>query len=203
VKVTEITEEVGEESGQPYLQWILEVSEGEHQGQSLRHITSLQPQALFNLRNTLEALGEEVADSVMELDLKDFIGGTLGISVAIETYQGRKQSRVTDVFPADEIEEEEEGEEKEEEEEEKEEEEEGEEGEEEEGEEEEEEGDEESEEEEEEGEEDEISWKDLLEMSGKELKEVARTNGMKGFSKMKPAKLRRAIAEALDIETSL
>jgi len=106
VKVVAITMEEGESSGQPYLKWELEITEGKQKGKKLVHITSLQPQALFNLRNTLEALGVEVEEKAMKLNLNDYIGLEMGVVVEIETYQGNARSRVVDVFNLNEIEDE-------------------------------------------------------------------------------------------------
>jgi len=108
VKVVAITMEESEKSEQPYLKWELEITEGKHKGKKLYHITSLQPQALFNLRNTLEALGVEVEEKAMKLNLNDYIGLEMGVVVEIETYQGNARSRVVDVFNLDEIEDEDE-----------------------------------------------------------------------------------------------
>jgi len=127
-QVNKVTQEYGQQSNKPYLQWELQIVEGKQKGKKLWHKTSLQPQALFNLRNTLEALEMEVPQSALELDLGDLVNSLLGVSVEIEIYQGKEQSRVIDVFPAadiseelsDEDEEEEEEEEAEEEEEEEE-----------------------------------------------------------------------------------
>src|SRR5690606_29385003 len=65
--------------------------------------TSLQPQALFSLRNTLEALGMEVPQTVVELDLDNLIGLKAAVSVEIEVYQGKEKSRVVEVFPLEDL----------------------------------------------------------------------------------------------------
>lgn len=87
------------DSGNDYLQFTLEITDkGKNKGKLLRHICSLQPQALFNLRNTIEALGMEVPRSKLKLTLAEYIGKTLGVIVENEVYQGRKQSRVVEVY---------------------------------------------------------------------------------------------------------
>ena len=167
VKVVEITEEIGQDSGKPFLSWSLEITTGKFVGKRLRHITSLQPQALFNLRNTLEALNVEVPDSVSDIDLDALEGMEMGVGVEVETYQGNKQSKVVDVFPEEELEEEEEADEEADEEEAEEE-----------AEEEEEEDEEEDEEDEDEGEEDEDE-EDYEDMNKKELKELCKERKIK------------------------
>lgn len=68
------------------------------------HTCSLQPQALFNLRNTLESLGVEVAEELMDIDLTELDGLTCGGEVEHETYQGKKKARIIDLFPEAELE---------------------------------------------------------------------------------------------------
>lgn len=113
--VEEVTQETSENSGEDYLLFILKTESGA----KLRHMCSLQPQALWKLRRTIEALGFEVPDGAMDVDPADFIGETLGVVVENEMYQGRRSPKVTDTMPADEVDEsgnEEEAEEEEEEE---------------------------------------------------------------------------------------
>ena len=102
VRVKEVTLEESS-SGNPYLKWIFEIIDGKHKGKVLYHNTSLQPQALFNLRNTLEALGMEVPQTVVELDLDNLIGLKAAVSVEIEVYQGKEKSRVVEVFPLEDL----------------------------------------------------------------------------------------------------
>ena len=102
VRVKEVTVEESS-SGNPYLKWVLEIIDGKHKGKVLYHNTSLQPQALFSLRNTLEALGMEVPQTVVELDLDNLIGLKAAVSVEIEVYQGKEKSRVVEVFPLEDL----------------------------------------------------------------------------------------------------
>lgn len=99
VKVEEVTEEVGETSGKPYLLWKLEVAEGEYEGTTLYHKTSLQPHALFNLKGTLIALGVSVPNSVLNLDLNKMEGLEMGVSVEKGTYDGKPKNEIVEVFP--------------------------------------------------------------------------------------------------------
>ena len=96
-----------ESSGNDYINWKFKSSKG-----TVWHMTSLAPQALFNLRNTLESLGVEVEESAMDIDLTELDGLTCGGEVEFETYQGKKKSRLIDIFPETELEESEEEEEK-------------------------------------------------------------------------------------------
>jgi len=103
VIVKEVTAEESS-NGNPYLRFVFSVAEGRHKGKQLYHNTSLQPQALFNLRNTLEALGMEVPQSAISLDLDNLVGLTAAVAVELETYQGKERSRVVEVFPLEDLE---------------------------------------------------------------------------------------------------
>lgn len=96
-----------ENSGNDYINWKFKAAGG-----SIYHTTSLQPQALWNLRNVLESLGLEVPEGPLDLDLADMDGLTCGGEVEHEAYQGKKRPRLIDIFPAEELDEEEAEEEK-------------------------------------------------------------------------------------------
>lgn len=74
-------------SGQPMLAWRLRIeSPEEFAGRLLFHNTSLQKQALWNLKRTLLALGyeEEELDS-FEFDPEEVVGLTCQVVVTVET----------------------------------------------------------------------------------------------------------------------
>lgn len=85
-------------SGNDYINWKLKSSMG-----MVWHMTSLAPQALFNLRNVLESLGLEVEQSAMDLDLTELEGLTCGGEVEHEVYGGKKRARLIDIFPEAEL----------------------------------------------------------------------------------------------------
>ena len=99
--VEEIEIKESQESGNEYLNFIFKVAGGG----KVYHICSLQPQALFNLRSTLEALEVEVPDSVMDIDLDELEGLVCAGSIANEVYQGKKNPKVIDLFPLSELDE--------------------------------------------------------------------------------------------------
>lgn len=105
VEVEDVEQKTSETSGNDYLALTLKVADGDHKGKKLFHNCSLQPQALFNLRGVLEALGFEVPNGPMEFDPADMIGQQCGVTVAHETYEGKKKARPIDFFSADEAEE--------------------------------------------------------------------------------------------------
>lgn len=106
VRVKEITHETSS-SGNPYLKWVFEVADGKHKGKQLFHNTSLQPQALFNLRNTLEALQYPVSSEAMKINLDELTGLEAAVAVELENYQGKDKPRIVDIFSLDELEDEE------------------------------------------------------------------------------------------------
>jgi hypothetical protein len=103
VRVKEV--ELGEsQAGQPKLDFKLEVTEGKHEGKILYQTCSLQPQALFNLRNLLEAAEYPIESGAFDLDIDELIGLELGVTVEHEEYQGKTKNRIVDFFSLSEME---------------------------------------------------------------------------------------------------
>jgi len=102
--VDDVEKKQSDNSGADYLSITFKVAEGTFEGKKVYHNCSLQPQALFNLRGVLEALGFEVPTGVMELDPADMIGETCGAAIAHETYQGKTKARPVEFFTAEELE---------------------------------------------------------------------------------------------------
>lgn len=98
VEVANVEEREGQNA--PYLAWEFKVVGGKFDGAKLYHNTSLAPQALWNLRGLLEAVGVDVPDDDVDMDLEDFVGKTCGVVIEHETYEGKKQARITDIHPA-------------------------------------------------------------------------------------------------------
>lgn len=107
VEVVEVEQKTSENSGADYLSMEFKITDGEFEGKKLYHNCSLQPQALFNLRGVLEALGFEVPQGVMELDTADLIGETCNVSVTHEQYEGKTKARISEFYSAEEAAEEE------------------------------------------------------------------------------------------------
>lgn len=97
VSVQEVTKEESN-SGNDYLAWKFSVADGKHKGKVLYDNTSLQPQALWRLRATLEALGYEIEEGDMDLDLSSFTGDQAVAVVAHEEYENKKRARIVDLF---------------------------------------------------------------------------------------------------------
>ena len=103
LKVADVEVRTSENSGADYLSFTMEVAEGEFEGKKVYHNCSLQPQALFNLRNLLEALGLEVPQGAMDLDPADLIDMTCGVSIQHETYEGKTKARPVEFFPEEDL----------------------------------------------------------------------------------------------------
>lgn len=107
VKVKNVEQKVGETSGKPYLNWEFEVISGgdkSTKGKTVYFTTSLQPQALFNLRSVLIALGQDVPKKLVQIDLGKLKGKVLGVTVEDDEYRDEsgkkvKKSSVVEVFP--------------------------------------------------------------------------------------------------------
>jgi len=107
LEVVEVEQKTSDNSGGEYLALEFKIIGGlddQFNGRKVYHNCSLQPQALFNLRGVLEALGFEVPQGVMDLDPADMIGETCGASLAHEVYQGKTKARPVEFFPIEELE---------------------------------------------------------------------------------------------------
>lgn len=105
VEIQEVEEKTSESSGEPYLAWRFQVASKKQKGRVVYHNTSLQPQALFNLRGLLEAMGTEVPDGEMDLNLSDFVGEQVGVEIEMEEYNGKDKPRIVGFLTTDSIEE--------------------------------------------------------------------------------------------------
>jgi hypothetical protein len=92
LEVIEVTEEEGQKA--PYLNWKCRVSDGSAKGAPVWHITSLSPDALWNLKGLLEAMEVEVPDGALDLDLDEMAGNTFVATIANEEYQGKQRPKV-------------------------------------------------------------------------------------------------------------
>lgn len=80
--------------GNDYIKFEFEVIEGAHKGAKLFHNCSLQPQALFNLKGVLEALGFSIPKKAFDLDLSELLGMECEVEVGHEVYEGKKRARI-------------------------------------------------------------------------------------------------------------
>ncbi len=98
-EITEVQETESKSSGEPMLSLKWKITSKKGAGALLYDNISLQPQALWRLKGLMEALGEEVPDSSMEIDLSDLEGKSVAIEVTNEIYEGKERPRITAYFP--------------------------------------------------------------------------------------------------------
>lgn len=101
VKPVEATWEEGNEHD--YAAFAYQVTAGKHKGKKLYDNNSTSPAALWRLKSTLEALGVEVPDDAMDVDLAAIIeeGNEVCVDVEMEEYQGKDKARIVGVYPAE------------------------------------------------------------------------------------------------------
>lgn len=88
------------QSGNQMLVWKFKVYDSMSDATStVFHNTSLLPQALFNLKNLLIALGAEVPNGTMHLELDEYVGAFCGVTLDVETYDKKTRNRITNFFP--------------------------------------------------------------------------------------------------------
>lgn len=102
VSVNDAKIETSSKSSADYIAFEFEVIEGDHKGAKLFHNCSLQPQALFNLKNVLEALGFTIPKKAFDLDLSELLGLECEVEVGHETYDGKKRARIVEFINPDE-----------------------------------------------------------------------------------------------------
>lgn len=98
VEVVAVSEEIGQNSNEPYLAFELKITEGKQEGKKLYLNKSLQENSLWSLKQLLEVLGADVPDDEMDIDHDDLVGRTCGVEVAHEKYNGKNKAQITDVF---------------------------------------------------------------------------------------------------------
>lgn len=100
VKVKEVEEKEGDKA--PYLAWTFLITEGKFEDAPLYINTSLSENSLWNLKALLEALGVDIPEEAMDLDLSEMVDLEMMVTVEHETYQSKKQARIVDFWASDE-----------------------------------------------------------------------------------------------------
>lgn len=91
------------------IRWTCQIVQGKHKGKRLKGYTSLKPEALWSLRNLINAaLGKNVAGKALKLDPTKLYGKIVGAAVEDNEYtkDGTKKitSQINTFFPKDEAE---------------------------------------------------------------------------------------------------
>jgi hypothetical protein len=101
-EVTAVSKEKSDSSGGDMLVWDIEVAEGKMAGTSGPRIyTSLNENALWKLAGLLTALGVEVPDGPLDIDLAEMVGAQFMGVVTHEEYNQRMQARINDFYSVD------------------------------------------------------------------------------------------------------
>ena len=78
------------------IEFTFEISEGKYKGTKLWLYCPLQENSLWKLHALLTALGQEVPEDEMDIDLSELVGEKCVAVVTHETYNGRKRAKMTD-----------------------------------------------------------------------------------------------------------
>lgn len=99
---SKITEEESSE-GNDYLSFTWKVLEGKFKGTVSYDNVSLQPQALWKLRQILEAMGQEVPDGPMDIVLEEITGeeNACMLEIVNEEYDGQDRPKPRGYMPLD------------------------------------------------------------------------------------------------------
>lgn len=106
VIVVEVVKKENKAGNGEYLNWTLEVAEGEFANRKLWAITSLKPTGLWKLKEAFEAFGINL--SQVDLDIDDdtsmlispeVVGKACQALVEQQMYQGRLNNKVSALFP--------------------------------------------------------------------------------------------------------
>lgn len=85
------------------ISWEFEIAAGKYEGSKLFYNTNTGKDSLWKLREVLEALGHEVPDGKLDLDLEELIGCECGVVVYHEVYDGKNRAKIADFLAADEV----------------------------------------------------------------------------------------------------
>jgi hypothetical protein len=106
-------EEKESDEGNPYLAFQWTGLKGKAKGGLVYDNVSLQPQALWRFKNLLTALGQEVPDGPLDVDLGELIESEIDLEIVNEKYEGKDRPKVAGYIGEEEEETEEEEEDEE------------------------------------------------------------------------------------------
>lgn len=82
--------------GNEQIEFTLEIAKGEYKGTKLWFYCPLAENSLWKLHAFLTAMGEDVPEDEMDIDLSELVGKQLVGVLTHETYQGKKRAKMTD-----------------------------------------------------------------------------------------------------------
>jgi len=83
-------------AGNDQIEFVAEIGSGEFKGQKLYLYCPLQENSLWKLHAFLTALGVDVPEDDMDIDLSDLVDEEFMGVITHETYNGRKRAKLTD-----------------------------------------------------------------------------------------------------------
>ena len=89
-------EEKESSEGNPYLAWKWKVANGTYKGTAVWDNTSLQPKALWRLKNLLDCLGVDTTQGKTGINFGELKGMVCAVKIENETYQGKQKPRIAD-----------------------------------------------------------------------------------------------------------
>lgn len=92
-------------AGNDMIKWEFEVAEGPHKGAKLWYNSTITDDSLWALRQVLDALGQDVPDGEMDIDLEELVGCQAGVGVLHDVYEGKKKAVIADWMSKDDVEE--------------------------------------------------------------------------------------------------
>jgi len=98
-RIIKAEKETGKESGKAYIHWEGEIIEGEYKPKHLFWNTSLQVNALWNLKKLLDA-ASVVTNKDGSFNTEDAIGAEFTAVVGQREYEGKVTNEVTDYLGA-------------------------------------------------------------------------------------------------------
>lgn len=96
LRVLEVTNAPSKGSGDDMITFTLEIAEGKFKGQKLWFYCPLAENSLWKLHAFLTALGVDVPQDEMEIDLAELVDLEVVGVLTHETYQGKKRAKMTD-----------------------------------------------------------------------------------------------------------
>lgn len=105
LELKSVSEEVGEDSGKPYLKCSFEITDGHKRGvgKTIWDNFSLQKQALWKFRGFLESCGKSVSSSKIKIPLEKLKGLKVAATLVDDEYEGKKKSIVASYFPLEDL----------------------------------------------------------------------------------------------------
>lgn len=97
--IVAVVEEKTSAKDKPYISWQFEIAEGEYKGRKMFNNTSLQPQALWKVKETIVALGIPIKGNKIKINDNDLIGLTCDLMIGQREWEGQMRNEVRQVLP--------------------------------------------------------------------------------------------------------